>query len=300
MKIFTQGARFFGGQIDRIDEALVKLGHELIANPSDADLVYVNNPWFDDLLRLKDEGKIRGKMIFNVLDMAPHLGDQFPLEKLKHQLTYADAVTCISHTVQKDIQARAGYSPEVVYNPIKPVTRTREQRYLYRAMFVGRVNDAEKRSLIGAQALAIRAMMGGQVITVGGEQPIYGGHFAGAVNDVTLNALYNSVDFLICPTRNAFLGLPILEAMAAGAIPVICKDLDIREEFLPSSIFPEYLDVEPAPWSIAAFIAKFQHDTDAMLEFKERIYNHFTKSVRDKVSPEAVANRILDVYQNLK
>lgn len=300
MKICTFGSRFFGGQIDRIEAGFVSLGHEIVTDPSAADLVYANNGGYDEVVGLKRAGLIRGKLILNVLDLAPHLGDQFPIARTKIQLGFADAVTCISETVKRDVATRMGLSPTVIYNPIKPITRTRERSFEgYRALFVGRVNDPEKRSSLGAEALAMLGFEASQLVTVGSESPSYGGVYLGPVGDGTLNQLYNSVDFLVCPTRNAFLGLPIIEATAAGVIPIFCRDLDIRTEFFPTDLFPEYAEVEPTPSSIARFVARYMQDNREMDAMKDRLYNHYLHTWQLRMTGRKVAQSILAVYANL-
>jgi len=297
MTIFTDGARFWGGQIDRIDEALLSLGYQLTQKIEEADLVYSNNGPYDDIIERKDAGAIRGKIILNVLDLAPHLVD-FPMEKTRQQLAQADAVTCISETVQRDLKIRGGFDSTVIYNPMKPIGKT-FSTMKSTALFVGRVNDPEKRSLLGAEALRILGIASQNVITTGGEYPAYGGRYFGVATDQQLNDLYNGTEFLICPTRNAFLGLPILEACAAGAVPVFCRDLDIREEFFPSYLFPEYDRIEPTASSIAGFMWRLIAEPDTKEDLKKRLFSHHQNVLAEKLSPIGVAQRIIDVYKKI-
>lgn len=298
MKIFTDGARFWGGQIDRIDRGFDLLGHELTQTIEDADLVYANNGLYNGIVDACENQRVSGKVIFNVLDLAPHIRHQFPMEETARQLKYAHAVTCISDTVRKDIKEQLGIDATVIYNPKKPIIRQpSSDRFL--ALFVGRVNDAEKRVGLGIDALKMLGVQAEQIVTSGGERPWYGGQYAGVTTDEQLNALYNRAEFLISPTRNAFLGLPILEAAAAGIIPVFCKDLDIREEFFPTELFPEYAEVEPTGESIAQFMHGFMSDGNKKAQFKERLWSHHRTFLAEKLSPVGVAQRILNVYHTL-
>lgn len=297
MKIYTEGARFWGGQIDRIDHGFTLLGHELTKNISDADLVYSNNGLYDNIVSAKKLNNIRGKVILNVLDLAPHLYD-FPMQKTREQLSIADAVTCISKTVQRDLKIRGGFDSTVIYNPMKPVFSCPSD-IVYKALFVGRVNDPEKRTILGSSALRLLGIQSNQVITTGGEPPNYGGCYLGPTSDIQLNVLYNSSIFLICPTRNAFLGLPILEASAVGCIPIFCKDLDIREEFFPNELFPEYACIDANPESIAAFMKQLVSDPYIYSSFKNRLISNFQTNIADKLDPVQVAKRILELYQTL-
>ena len=306
MKVAAFGSRFHGGQIDRIEQGFIALGHEVTPHTSEADLVYVNDAGhYAQVIADRAAGRLRpdAKVIFTVLDLAPHLGAAFPLATVFSQLSHADAVTTISATVQRDITARIGISTTVIYNPIKPVTRVRETRHAFRAMFVGRINDPEKRCSIAAEALGLLGFAAHEVVTVGNERPFYGGVHWGVASDETLAELYNSVDFLMCPTRNAFLGLPMLEAAAAGCVPIICNDLDVRQEFFPSDVFPEYAAVNPDAHSIAAFMRGLMDtssgDDRVMERFKHRIWHHYISKWHARLSPRGVAAAIMRVYEGL-
>lgn len=298
MKIYTEGARFWGGQVDRIDQGFVSLGYELTKDIEEAHLVYSNNGSYDNIVQARKDKIINGKVILNVLDLAPHLGDQFDMAKTREQLGYADVVTCISETVQKDLKVRGGFDSTVIYNPMKPITRDWATRQIT-ALFVGRVNDPEKRAGLGITALRQLKIPSTHIVTTGGEKPYYGGAYVGVSDDNRLNRLYNASEFLICPTRNAFLGLPILEACAAGTIPIFCRDLDIRKEFFPTDLFPEYSTVEPTVDSIAGFMWGLISDADKMAAFQERIYQHYLVNLAEKLSPMGVAQRIINVYNKI-
>lgn len=297
MKIATRGARFWGGQLDRIERGFLELGHELTPHLHEAQLVYGQNPWYDEIVMDRKAGQIRGKVLMNVLDLAPHLGAEFPLMKLREQLHHADAVTTISDTVAGDLTARAGFNSTVIYNPIKDVVRTGVKKHPYRAMFVGRVADRNKRALLGVQALQILGFQASEIVTVGGDAPFYGAEYWGVATDEALNDLYNSVDYVMMPSRHEGMGLPALEAFAAGAIPVICNDLSTRWEFFRD--IPEYDQVNPDPVSIARFIAQFEQDNDRKTEFKARLHRHYLTHWQHKLSGRGVAAAILKVYENL-
>ncbi len=297
MKIRVMGADFFGSQKNRIEEGFVALGHELTNHSHVADLVYVNNAWYDEVIMDRAAGQISGKVIFNVLDCAPHLGDQFPMAKLKAQLGYADAVTTISDTVAEDLAARADFNSTVIWNPIKPVVRTGVKKHPFKAMFVGRVNDANKRAALGAIALSILGFDNEEVVTVGGEAPFFRGTYWGVATDAALSDIYNSVDYVIMTSLHEGMGLPALEAMAAGAIPVICNDLSTRQDFFMG--IAEYDNVQPDPRSIAAFIAQFEQDNDAKQRFKDRLHQHYLAHWAERLSGKGVAEAILNVYNRI-
>ncbi len=302
LKVHCLGFRGTGAQVDRIEEGFRALGCEVVDKGAGADLVYANDAGHHRAalnLRLLAANPCR-KVILNVLDLAPHLGSTFPLGEVKLCVGAADAITTISTTVQRDIRARLGVEATVVYNPIRGVAHSRGKD-TYTALFVGRVGDPEKRCVLGAAALSILGYGWNDMLTVGREPPPYGGCYFGEATDEELSFYYNASTFLMCPTRHAFLGLPILEAMACGTIPVVCRDLDILDEFLPADVFPEYREVEPNAPSIARFLSRFMGEDGAArkAEFSARVRSHYEAHWAAKLSPQGVARAILDVYQTL-
>ncbi len=299
--VFIDGFRGVGQQCDRIEAGFRQLGWTVTPHVSEASLVYGNDSGvYESLLMDRVCGVIRGKLILNVLDLAPHLGAAFPLARVKAQLAQADAVTCISRFVQQDLKARAGIDAPIVYAPIRAITRTGVRKHAYRALFVGRVSDPWKRTMIAASALSILGFGYDDMVTVGREPPPYGGVYWGTASDETLNDLYNSVDYVMFPSGGSEgMGLPPLEAMAAGAIPVVCNDLCTRAEFLPSEAFPEYDDTHADAPSIARFMARFMQDNDAKEAFKERLHVHYRAQWERKLSPAGVAQAIANVYETL-
>ena len=298
MKISTStSARFFGAQISRIEAGLVSLGHEIVTDLHSADLIFVNNAWYDEAIEAKKAGT-KGKFIFNVLDLAPHIPD-FPLDRLKEQLAHADGICTISQFVHDDLLKRAGCESSVIYQPIKNIDYNRTPKILHKFLFVGRVQDPNKRATLGAQAIGMLGVNGNDVLTVGGDAPPYGGKYAGVVSDNVLNDLYNSSDYLMACSKSEGLFLPPHEAIAADCIPVICNDLNVREEFFPTSIFPEYAAIDPNPQSIGLFISNLEKDQDKKREFITRLRNHYRSNWEYNLSGVGVAKKILQAYEKL-
>lgn len=297
MKVYVGGAKFLQGQTQRIERGLVELGHEITPHMQEADLIYVNNAWYDEVIEAKKQG-LKGKFIFNVLDLAPHLPD-FPLDRLKEQLAHADGICTISQFVHDDLLKRTGYESSVIYQPIKDIDYNRTPKILYKFLFVGRVQDPNKRATLGAQAVGALGGGANDVLTVGGDAPPYGGKYAGIVSDTILNDIYNASDYLMACSKSEGLFLPPQEAIAADCIPVICNDLNVREEFFPTNLFPEYAAIDPNPQSIAAFIAALEKDQDKKREFITRLRNHYRSNWEAHLSGLGVAKKIISVYEGL-
>lgn len=298
MKIYCDGARFAAGQIQRIEQGFVELGHEITPYAGEADLVYANNPWFDQLIADKETGLITGKMIFDVQDIPHHIPD-YDIERLARQLSTADGVTTISQTTADDLKRAIGVDSTVIWQPIMPVTRNLETRKVTRAkfLFVGRVSDPNKRTHLAAKAMSKLLYTAKDVLTVGFEMPYFGGEYWGVASPAGLKDIYNSVDYVVATARFGGIELPMMEACAAGAIPIVCNDLHTRNEFLKG--FNEYDRVEPTADSIADFIQNLESNPEAKQDLRERLHRHYLVNWFEKLSPKGVAGRILKLYELL-
>lgn len=290
MKIFTQGCMEKYCQLPRINDAFRQLGHEIIDDPIEADLVYCNNAWYDDLIKEEVYKKITGVIVFNVLDLAPHIID-FPLQKLKDQLRHADVITTISKTVRADLFKRTGYVSSVIYQPIQNITYTREKKHPFKYLFCGRVRDPNKRAALGVQALLLNKVPASEVLTCGSEILGYGA-YAGIQDEKILNEIFNSVDYLIFPSKEEGIGLPIIEAMAAGVIPIVCNDLSTRMEFIP---IKDYDNVEPNAESIAKFIRNLEDNPANKNDLRLTAHIYYKALLEDLFQPLNVAKQILKV-----
>lgn len=300
MKICTHGARFFGGQIDRIDDGFTEIGCELTPHDHEADIIFSNDSAaFDQILSDHRRENLRGKIIFNVLDLPVHLGVTFDYKKIKNQLLKADAVTSISEYTQKQVREYLGLNSHVIYNPIKPVHRDLSIQLPQRKAFahIGRKSDPNKRHGLGARAVQLLGYQPNDVYLVGNETGW--GDYCGVLSDENLNRVYNSVDFVLCTSKIEGLLLPALEAMSCGCIPVVCNDMTTRRELLPPDLFPEYNAVDPDVRSVAKFIARYASDSEAMAEMKERLYTHYQTNWAHKLTGRAVAERIVEVARGI-
>lgn len=302
MKVFTNGARHWGGQIDRIDTGFRSIGHEVTPYISEADLIYSNNS-HAQIIADKAAGRLKAgaKVILTCLDVPTHLGDACDAKGITAELAQADAVCTISRFGQWQVKELLGLNSSVIYNPIKPVSRRPElaRKPFYRFAHIGRRSDENKRATLGVQALQLLGYSEKDLALVGNEGGW--GDYLGVLSDENLNIVYNSVDFVMCCSLVEGLCLPVLEAMAAGAVPVVCNDMTTREELLPPDLFPEYELVQPIPSLIARFIATYTNDEGGvrLAALKERLYRHYLNAWADRVSPTGVAKAILDVYAEL-
>lgn len=304
LKIYTDGALFYAGQQDRINKGFLDLGHELVSNPEDAELIYSNNPSKERsiLVEKKKNGKLKGKLILNILDIPYHIWDNFKqcdLQLWSDELKVSDGITVISDFVKVSVLHTFGFSSDVIYQPIKPIRKIPATDKKFKYLFIGRKTDPNKNVISGIRALQ---MLGVEELEVGmiGNENIGWGTYLGAISDEKLNQYYNNADFVFCLGFIEGINLSCVEAMAAGAIPVVLRDLTTREEWLPEEKFPEYLEVSREPVSVVKFLAQFLADNNKMEQMKQRLFNHYKYELEVKFTPTAVAHQILKVFNATK
>lgn len=301
--VWASGGESPLSQIDRIRQGLAAQPNVILTDKiEEADLVYVNNPPYDNVLRA--QLKPGAKTVFTLLDLPLHLlppeGD-FTFEKmgvLCAQLGQADAITTISQYVQSQVQQYLGLPSTVIYNPVKDVSPRKrlqgEKPYPYRVLLAGRVNDPNKRQrTIGIPALVMAGFNESEVAVVGGEYPGWGTNL-GLVSDEVLNDLYNSVDYVMFPSLVEGLGLPPLEGMICGAVPIICHDLTVASE-LP---YPRHWWCYPSSVAVSYHL----HLRSKHLQVLEADRQHcltMSEGLADDLGKNAVARRIMNVYYKL-
>lgn len=292
MLIYLDGANCPNCQLPRIREGFEFLGHKVTDYITEASLIYSNNPSKTRTQILKDKinGKLKEnvKLIFNVLDIPEWCFPNYDLRELHQELLQADCVTSISKYVQGQLLRYFGLNSTVIYNPAKKINddlrKNGIKKWPYRAMMVGRLGDPSKRAALGINALLMAGFKENEVAIVGSE-PIGWGAYQGNVSDEKLNELYNSVDYVVMTSLGEGLGLPALEGVMGGAIPVVCHDLTTFNEFYP----PEFGNY-PNPYSIASFLLKDKNLIDI---------SKVRENIGDKLNYAHVAQKILEVYEKL-
>jgi glycosyltransferase involved in cell wall biosynthesis len=294
MKIFTDGSRFYGDQISRIENGFIILGHEITKHITEADLVYSNNPSPSRFQIIKDkkDGKLKKdcKIIFNVLDIPEWCFPNYDLNATYRELIEADHVTCISKYVQSQLYRYLRINSSIIYNPAKDINDSQRINGIkkfpqYKAMMVGRLRDPSKRVELGINSLIFAGFQESEVAIVGSES-IGWGSYEGIVSDEKLNDLYNSVDYVVMTSLGEGLGLPACEGVLAGAIPVVCHDLTTFNEFFTYE-FGNY----PNPHSISFFLRKDRNSFDI-----KKLQSY----IQEKLDKVNVSNRIIKIYERIQ
>ena len=270
-----------------IKEGLEKLGHEISSeNP---ELIYANDPkGYKEAILVKTKYK-NAPLILNILDIPWHMPNiQQQTKLLVNQfLIQADFVSTISLKVKKDLSQFLNKKIHVIYNPIKDVYYDENILKNNMFLFVGRANDPIKRFNLVRNTL-FKIKDGAKKIKIcGAENPDFG-NYLGYVSDKELNNLYNSTKFVLLPSKAEGIGLPMIESMICGALPVTCSDNETAKEFLP----PDFI-CEPEPQSILEHIESL----DKEYSDKRKLAFKFGKKYKEKFNKSSIAKNILDVIK---
>ena len=284
MKISVFGMSPFS---NLIKEGFTKLGHEI--SDENPELIYANDPrGYKEAIQIKKKNK-EAPLIFNLLDIPWHMPNiQQQTKLLVNQfLNQADFVSVISLKVKKDLSQFFNKKIHVIYNPIKDVYYDEKILKNNMFLFVGRANDPIKRFDLVRDTL-IKIKDGIKKIKVcGAENPNFG-NYLGYVSDEELNNLYNSTQFVLLPSKAEGIGLPMIESMICGALPITCSDNETAKEFLPRDFI-----CAPDPKSILEHIKKLEHE----YANKRNLAFEFGKRYKEKFNKNSIAKNILNILK---
>ena len=268
-----------------IKEGFKKLGHEI--SNEDPNLIYANDPrGYKGAMLVKKKYK-NVPLIFNLLDIPWHMPNIEQQTKLlvSQFLMQADFVSTISLKVKKDLSKFFKEDIHVVYNPIKDVYY--DEKILKNNTFlcVGRANDPIKRFNLIRDSISKIENGIRKIKVCGAENPNFG-NYLGYVSDDELNNLYNSTQFLLLPSKAEGIGLPMIEAMICGALPITCNDNETAKEFLPLDFI-----CAPNPESILKCIKKLEQE----YEIKRKLAFKFGTEYKEKFNKTTIAKNILNI-----
>ena len=284
MKISVFGMSPFS---NLIKEGFTKLGHEI--SDKNPELIYANDPrGYKESIQIKKKYK-EAPLIFNLLDIPWHMPNiQQQTKLLVNQfLNQVDFVSVISLKVKKDLSQFFNKKIHIIYNPIKDVYYDEKILKNNMFLFVGRANDPIKRFDLVRDTL-IKIKDGIKKIKVcGAENPNFG-NYLGYVSDEELNNLYNSTQFVLLPSKAEGIGLPMIESMICGALPITCSDNETAKEFLPRDFI-----CAPDPKSILEHIKKLENE----YANKRNLAFEFGKRYKEKFNKSSIAKNILNILK---
>ena len=286
MKIAVFGILPFS---DLIKEGFKKLGHEISnVNP---DIVFSNDPTgYQDAIFLKDRYP-NSYLILNVLDIPwhfPNIEKQFQV-LIKRFFNKTNSITTISYKVKKDLknffEKRIGDEIKVIYNPTKEVYFDEKIQKDNLFLYVGRANDPIKRFNLVRDTLQ-KIKDGTKNLKVCGTENPGFGNYLGYVSDEELNKIYNSTKYVFLTSKAEGIGLPMIEAMICGSIPITCSDNETAKEFMPTDFI-----CDPNVQSIVTHIEKL----NKVYEIKRKLAIKLGKKYKEQFNKSNVAMNILNV-----
>ena len=290
IKVSILGADGYVCQIPRIKEGMEALGHVL--SEESPDLIYSNDPrGYNKALLLKKKYP-KAYLILNFLDMPWHISNiQKQTELLvKNYFLKADVITTISFKVKKDISKLYNKKIHVIYNPIKDVYFDENIKKNNIFFYVGRASDPVKRfNLVRESILKIKDGVKNTKIC-GSQNPNFG-DYLGIIKDQELNKLYNASKYVLLPSSAEGIGLPMIEGMICGAIPITCSDNLTAREFSP----PDFI-CEPYPQSIVNKIEELNKEYEA----KRKIALEFGKKYKIQFDKKNIAKNIINIFNLAK
>ena len=288
IKISILGADGYTCQIPRIKEGMKNLGH--ILSEESPSLIYANDPTgYNKAMTLKKKFP-SSYLILNFLDVPWHFPNIDKQTKLlvEQFLTKADAVTVISFKVKKDLAKFLNKKIEVIYNPIKDVFHDKSIKKNNTFLYVGRANDPIKRiDLVKESFLKIKNSVK-EIKICGSENPGFG-NYLGVISDIELNKLYNSSKFVLLPSKAEGIGLPMIEGMICGAIPITCSDNLTAKEFSPVDFI-----CKPNSQSIVNKISEL----DKEYEIKRELALKFGKKYKIQFDKKNIATNIINLFNS--
>ena len=275
-------------QLPRIREAMLNLGH--IISEESPDLIYANDPTgYQKALSLKEKFP-NSFLMLNFLDIPWHFPNVEKQTKLltNHFFPKADAVTVISYKVKNDLSKFFSKTIQVIYNPIKDVFYDNNIKKNNNFLYVGRANDPIKRINLVKESLSKIRNEIDIVKICGSENPGFG-NYLGLISDSELNKLYNSSKFLLLPSKAEGLGLPMIESMICGAIPITCSDNLTAKEFSPAEFI-----CEPNAKSIISKIEKLDKEYENNRQKAIQVGKKY-KIQFDKIN---IAKNIINIFNS--
>ena len=286
IKVSILGSDGYVCQIPRIKEGMEALGH--ILTEESPDLIYSNDPpGYEKALILKKKYP-KAYLILNFLDVPwhrPNIKKQTELLVKKFFLK-ADAITTISFKVKKDISLFYNKNIHVIYNPIKDVYFDNNVKKDNIFLYVGRAADPVKRFNLVKESL-LKIKDGEKNIKICGTENPNFGDYLGVIKDDELNKLYNSSKFILLPSSAEGLGLPMIEGMICGSIPITCSDNLTAKEFSPQDFI-----CEPNANAMVNKIKELESEYDS----KRKIALELGKKYKVKFDKKTIAKNIINIF----
>ena len=108
------------------------------------------------------------------------------------------------------------------------------------------------------------------------------------ISNEKLNELYNSTKYVFLPSKYEGIGLPMIEAMICGSLPITCLDNETAKEFLPSDFM-----CEPNADSIVMHIEKLEKN----YKIKQELAFKLSEKYKEQFNKTRIAKNILSIIK---
>lgn len=289
MNIRILGNPVLTGQIDRIHKGFQRLGVSVNDESKKYDFVYCNDPntWREGLMiSLADNVPL----ICNVLDIPTHLNHAYSklcAQIIEYNKLNRVKIVCISKFVQSQIHryCRIENVP-VIFQPIKDIKRDpiHHGNRTYKYLIVGRNADPNKKHR-QITIEAIKELDGNfdNLYSVG--EDIGVGHYLGQVSDDELQHVYLNSKYLFFPSEIEGLGLPPIEAILSGCIPIMYHWNLTAYEFFSSDLIFDSVS------AIVKYVNNIEERSEPLPTVKDTL-------IVDPIvfTPEYVADSITNIF----
>ena len=207
---------------------------------------------------------------------------------VKNYFLKADVITTISFKVKKDIGKFYDKKIHVIYNPIKDVYFDGNIKKNNTFLYVGRAFDPVKRFNLVRESL-LKIKDGEKNIKICGSQNPNFGNYLGVIKDQELNKLYNSSKYVLLPSSSEGIGLPMIEGIICGAIPITCSDNLTAKEFSPADFI-----CKPDDQSIVNKLAELNKE----YKVKRELALKFGKKYKIQFDKKNIATNIINLFNS--
>ena len=288
IKICILGSDGYVCQIPRIKEGMEALG--CILSKESPDIIYSNDPrGYEEALVLKKKHP-SSCLIFNFLDVPWHMPNIKKQTELltENYLNKADFLTTISFKVKKDLSEFCNKKIDVIYNPVKDVFLDKKIEKKNIFFYVGRAGDPVKRFNLVRESIS-KVKDGEKNLKVCGQENPNFGNYLGVIKDEELNNVYNSSKYILLPSKAEGLGLPMIEGMICGAIPITCHDNLTAKEFSPLDFI-----CKPNAKSIINKIEELEKNYDE----KRKLALEYGKKYKIQFDKKKIAKNIINIFNS--
>lgn len=284
LRIKTYGYKGITSGLKQLEGAWIEMGHLIVTESP--DLMYDANGFFGDILsdRLKYPSAVTIGCLLDASPLNPNWG---PPSIVRDQLLQLDIPITISNTAQKQIMNRTGVKCQVVYYPIKNLTKLKYPARGIRMLVVGRVYSQNKRLQLIYDTAEKYCGDPQQIVFVGPEKPPFG-IYGGLVDEEMLNVCYNSTVFLLGLSSVEGMYLSPLEACTVNTIPIVTSDNECMREF----DLVKHFAAEPHPIKLANKMKEIEKNFDKYQD----IANQLGEKFKNRFSAKMIAQNILDLY----